>query len=64
MKLKLGILNTDLAFCLGLELFDVSRIYSKWVQAAINCLVCISFAIKNMAGGKVEAKHFRLLENI
>ena len=33
MKLKLGLLHTDLAFCFGLELRDVSRIYSKWVKA-------------------------------
>ena len=33
MKLKLGLLHTDLAFCFGLELCDVSRIYSKWVKA-------------------------------
>ena len=33
MKLKLGLLHTDLAFRFGLELCDVSRIYSKWVKA-------------------------------
>ena len=33
MKLKLGLLHTDLAFRFGLELYDVSRIYSKWVKA-------------------------------
>ena len=33
MKLKLGLLHTDLAFRFGLELRDVSRIYSKWVKA-------------------------------
>ena len=33
MKLKLDLLQTDLAFCFGLELCDVSRIYSKWVKA-------------------------------
>ena len=29
MKLKLGLLHTDIAFRFGLELCDVSRIYSK-----------------------------------
>ena len=29
MKLKLGLLHTDLAFRFGLELCDVSRIYMK-----------------------------------
>ena len=29
MKLKLGLLHTDLAFRFGLELCDVSRIYIK-----------------------------------
>ena len=33
MKLKLGLLHTDLAFCFGLELCGVSRIYSKWIKA-------------------------------
>ena len=33
MKLKLSLLHTDLAFRFGLELCDVSRIYSKWVKA-------------------------------
>ena len=33
MKLKLGLLHTDLAFRFGLELCDVSRIYIKWVKA-------------------------------
>ena len=33
MKLKLSLLLTDLAFRFGLELCDVSRIYSKWVRA-------------------------------
>ena len=33
MKLKLGLLHTDLTFRFGLELCDVSRIYSKWVKA-------------------------------
>ena len=31
MKLRLGLLHTDLAFRFGLELSDVSRIYSTWV---------------------------------
>ena len=31
MKLTLGLLHTDLAFRFGLELSDVSRIYSTWV---------------------------------
>ena len=34
MKLKLGLLHTDLAFRFGLELCDVSRIYSKWAKAS------------------------------
>ena len=33
MKLKLGLLHTDLAFRFGLELCGVSRIYSKWIKA-------------------------------
>ena len=33
MKLKLDFLYTDFAFRFGLELCDVSRIYSKWVKA-------------------------------
>ena len=32
-KLKLVLLHNDLAFRFGLELCDVSRIYSKWVKA-------------------------------
>ena len=33
MKLKLGLLHTDLVFCFGLELCDVSRICNKSVKA-------------------------------
>ena len=32
MKLKLGLLHTDLAFRFGLELCDERKIYSKWVK--------------------------------